>query len=91
MGMLRLALILIAGTAGGALNSVAGGGSFLTFPALIFAGIAPIEANATSTLAMWPASLASAVAYHGEPVERRLCGSRCPRRAWSAACSERCS
>src|SRR5947209_7313088 len=63
-------LVVLAGFAGSAVNAVAGGGSFLTFPALIFAGIAPIEANATSTLAMWPASLASAYAFRGEKVAR---------------------
>ena len=48
---------------GGAINSVAGGGSFLTLPTLIYAGVPAVAANATSTFAMWPASLASAVAY----------------------------
>jgi uncharacterized membrane protein YfcA len=48
---------------GGALNAVAGGGSFLALPALLYAGIAPVSANATTTLAMWPGSVASAVAY----------------------------
>jgi len=48
---------------GGALNSVAGGGSFLTLPALLYAGVSPVAANATSTFAMWPASISSAVAY----------------------------
>jgi len=51
---------------GGALNAVAGGGSFLTLPTLLYAGVAPVAANATSTLAMWPASLASALAYREE-------------------------
>jgi uncharacterized protein len=51
---------------GGALNAVAGGGSFFTLPALIYAGVGAVSANATSTLAMWPASLASAVAYRRE-------------------------
>ena len=50
----------------GAINSVAGGGSFLTLPTLLFAGVTPVVANATSTLAMWPGSLASAVAYRRE-------------------------
>ncbi len=49
--------------AAGAINAVAGGGTFLTFPALIVAGIAPIAANATSTAAVCPGALASAVAY----------------------------
>jgi len=47
----------------GALNSVAGGGSFFSFPALLFTGVLPIPANATSTVALWPGSLASAGAY----------------------------
>jgi len=51
---------------GGALNAVAGGGSFLTLPALLYAGVAPVSANATSTFAMWPASVASALAYRDE-------------------------
>src|SRR5262245_28770625 len=51
---------------GGALNAVAGGGSFLTLPALIFSGVSPVVANATSTLVFWPASLSSTVAYRRE-------------------------
>src|SRR5262245_49530126 len=51
---------------GGALNSVAGGGSFIGVPALLSAGIAPVVANATTTLAMWPGSLSSAIAYRQE-------------------------
>jgi uncharacterized membrane protein YfcA len=51
---------------GGALNAVAGGGSFFTLPALIYSGVAPVVANATSTLAMWPAALASGFAYRRE-------------------------
>ncbi len=48
---------------GGALNSVAGGGSFITLPALLYAGIPPVAANATSTLALWPGSVSSGIAY----------------------------
>lgn len=47
----------------GALNAVAGGGAFLTIPALLYAGISPVVANATSTLAVWPGSVSSALAY----------------------------
>lgn len=58
------ALLLTAAAAtGGALNSVAGGGTFIAFPALLFAGIAPVPANATATLALWPGAAASAFAY----------------------------
>ena len=58
--------LFIAAAVGGALNAVAGGGSFLTLPALIVAGVSPVVANATSTLALWPASLSSTVAYRRE-------------------------
>jgi uncharacterized membrane protein YfcA len=60
------ALLFAAAFVGGALNAVAGGGSFLTLPTLLYAGVAPVSANATSTFAMWPASLASALAYRNE-------------------------
>lgn len=48
---------------GGAMNAVAGGGSFVGFPALLFTGIAPIEANATNTLALWVGAAVSGGAY----------------------------
>lgn len=50
----------------GALNSVAGGGGFICFPALLFTGIPPIAANATNTAALWPGTVASAGAYRRE-------------------------
>ncbi|HKV05947.1 MAG TPA: sulfite exporter TauE/SafE family protein [Candidatus Acidoferrales bacterium] len=58
----------------GALNSVAGGGSFISFPALLFVGIAPIAANATNTVALLPGGIASTVAYRNSftAVARRL-------------------
>jgi uncharacterized protein len=56
-------LLLSAAFAAGGINAVAGGGTFLTFPALILAGIPPIAANATSTSAVCPGALASAFAY----------------------------
>jgi uncharacterized membrane protein YfcA len=59
-------VLFLAAVVGGALNAVAGGGSFLTLPALIVAGVAPVAANATSTLALWPASLSSTFAYRGD-------------------------
>ena len=51
---------------GGALNAVAGGGSFIGLPALIYAGVPAVSANATNTLALWPASISSAWAYRRE-------------------------
>jgi uncharacterized protein len=48
---------------GGALNALAGGGSLVTFPALLFAGLNPIDANASNVVALFPATFASAWAY----------------------------
>jgi uncharacterized protein len=59
-------LLFVAAAVGGAINSVAGGGSFVAFPALLFAGVPAVPANATNTIALWPGSLASAVAYRRE-------------------------
>ena len=51
---------------GGTINSVAGGGGFLCFPALLFTGMPPIQANATNTVALWPGTVASVSAYRRE-------------------------
>jgi len=60
--------------AAGAINSVAGGGTLISFPTLIWLGLPSIVANATNTVAIWPGSLASAWAYRREltTVERRI-------------------
>jgi uncharacterized membrane protein YfcA len=55
-------LLFAAGVAG-ALNAMAGGGSFISFPALLFLRIPAVEANATNTVALWPGMAASAIAY----------------------------
>jgi uncharacterized membrane protein YfcA len=52
-----------AGFFGGALNAVAGGGSFIAFPTLLFTGVPPIPANATNTIALWAGITASGGAY----------------------------
>lgn len=59
---------LLAGAAFGAgvLNAIAGGGSFLTFPALVFTGVPPIVANATSALAVSPGYLGSTLGFKAE-------------------------
>lgn len=62
----RLALIVLAAAAGGAVNSIAGGGTLLTFPALIGLGIPALTANATSTVALWPGAVGSMLGYLGE-------------------------
>ncbi|MFC3167629.1 sulfite exporter TauE/SafE family protein [Paracoccus fontiphilus] len=61
--MLEAALLFAAGLLGGMLNAVAGGGTFITFPALVFIGIPPVAANATSTIAALPGYLSSAIAF----------------------------
>ena len=58
-----LIFLFFAGVLGGALNAVAGGGSFIAFPALLFTGVAPIAANATNTVALWVGVTASTGAY----------------------------
>ena len=59
-------LLFVAAFVGGALNSVAGGGSFFSFPALLFIGLDPKIANATNAVALWPGSAASVLAYREE-------------------------
>jgi uncharacterized protein len=56
-------LLFITAFVAGGLNAVAGGGSFLSFPVLIFMGVPPIIANATNTAAMWVSALATLGAY----------------------------
>jgi uncharacterized protein len=55
--------LFVAGVLGGAINAVAGGGSFIAFPALLFTGVPPVPANATNTLALWVGVTASGGAY----------------------------
>jgi uncharacterized membrane protein YfcA len=66
------ALLFVAGIVGGAINSVAGGGSFLVFPSMLLIGVPPVAANATTAVALWPAGIASTFAYRKYlPTERR--------------------
>ncbi len=60
---MTLALLILAAIVGGAVNALAGGGQFIVFPALLFAGIASVKANATASLAMVPGGIASAWVY----------------------------
>jgi len=62
----RLPWLIFASFLGGALNAVAGGGSFLTFPAMLGVGLGPIQANATNTVALWPGQLTSIAGYRDE-------------------------
>jgi hypothetical protein len=56
-------LLFFAAAIAGTLNAVAGGGSFVSFPTLLFLGVPAVPANATNTVALWPGLAASAVAY----------------------------
>jgi uncharacterized protein len=55
--------LIAAAFVGGARNSLAGGGTLVTFPALLFAGLDPIGANASSVVALFPGSFAAAWAF----------------------------
>lgn len=72
MSLREAGFLFSAAVVAGAINSVAGGGSFISFPALLFTRIAPISANATNTAAMWPGTIASTVAYWREMSQPRV-------------------
>ncbi|MGH9529048.1 MAG: sulfite exporter TauE/SafE family protein [Terriglobales bacterium] len=75
MNLERAIFLFSAGILGGMLNAVAGGGSFLGFPALLFTGVPPIPANATNTVALWAGVTASGGAYRNRlEVSRRVMG-----------------
>ncbi|HVS30554.1 MAG TPA: sulfite exporter TauE/SafE family protein [Thermoanaerobaculia bacterium] len=61
--MVETVVIVIASILAGAINSIAGGGTLITFPTLLWLGRDPIIANATNTVAIWPASLAGAFGF----------------------------
>jgi uncharacterized membrane protein YfcA len=58
--------LTVAAFLAGVLNAVAGGGSFLLFPALLSMKILPVQANATNTVALWPGQLTSIAAYRDD-------------------------
>ncbi len=62
MDLLTAALLCLAGFAGGVINAMAGGGTLVTFPALLAFGLPPKLANATSQIALWPGRLTSVLA-----------------------------
>ncbi len=63
---LRYAWLVAASTIAGVMNAMAGGGSFLSFPAMLGVGVAPVQANATNTVALWPGQLTSLAALRGD-------------------------
>ncbi len=66
MTSVQAVALVLASVAAGAMNSIAGGGTLLSFPAALAVGLSPIVANASNSVAMTPASLASAWAYRRE-------------------------
>jgi uncharacterized membrane protein YfcA len=66
MDVIRLLLVVLAAAVGGAINSIAGGGTLVTFPALVGLGVPAIVANATSTVALWPGAVGSMFGYRDE-------------------------
>jgi uncharacterized membrane protein YfcA len=71
MSLGSLLLLSLAAFGAGAVNSVAGGGTLLSFPALVALGLPPVVANATNAVALVPGSLASAWAYRRELASHR--------------------
>lgn len=64
--ILSYALISLGAFMAGGMNALAGGGTFFSFPALLAAGVPPVMANASNSVALWPASLLSAWGYRRE-------------------------
>lgn len=69
MGLWQEAAIAAAAFAAGMINSIAGGGTLVSFPVLLWTGRDAVLANATSTVALWPASLAGVYGFRREFAE----------------------
>ncbi|MBW4037445.1 MAG: sulfite exporter TauE/SafE family protein [Acidobacteria bacterium] len=63
---LRYIWLVAASTIAGVMNAMAGGGSFLSFPAMLGMGVLPVQANATNTVALWPGQLTSLATLRGD-------------------------
>jgi uncharacterized protein len=64
-------LLLSVGLVSGAVNAVAGGGSLLSFPALVALGLPPLPANVTNSVALWPGYVGTCAAYRSELAQQR--------------------
>lgn len=58
--------LVAASTIAGVMNAMAGGGSFISFPAMLGVGVLPVQANATNTVALWPGQLTSLATLRGD-------------------------
>ncbi|HJW13485.1 MAG TPA: sulfite exporter TauE/SafE family protein [Thermoanaerobaculia bacterium] len=67
----QIAALLASSAGAGVMNAMAGGGTILTYPTLLFLGESAITANATSTVALWPGALSSMYGYRREVAEHR--------------------
>ncbi|HSB20016.1 MAG TPA: sulfite exporter TauE/SafE family protein [Anaeromyxobacteraceae bacterium] len=67
-------LLAAAGFGAGVINAIAGGGSLLSFPALLLTGMGSVAANATNTLAVWPGTVSSTWAYRSHILDERRRG-----------------
>lgn len=66
MNLFEAVVLAAAGFVAGTMNAIAGGGTFVTFAALVFSGLPTLDANATSAVALTPSNLASAIGYRAE-------------------------
>ena len=64
--LLHYAVIALAAFAAGAINSIAGGGTLISFPALVWIGVNPVMANATNAFALWPGSFSAMIGYRSD-------------------------
>src|SRR5271169_4560589 len=58
--------LVVASFIAGVMNAMAGGGSFVSFPAMLAMGVPPVQANTTNTVALWPGQLTSLAALRGD-------------------------
>ena len=74
MGLLEAFVLVVAAFAAGAINAVAGGGSLVSFPALLAVGYSSKVANVTNSVALWPGYVGGSIGYRGElgPQRRRI-------------------
>jgi uncharacterized membrane protein YfcA len=81
-------VLAAAGFGAGLINAIAGGGSLLSFPALLLTGMGSVAADATNTLAVWPGTVSSAWAYRKlhrrGAAPHRAAGAPRPSAAWWA-------
>ncbi len=67
----ELVVVFVVAVGGGGVNAIAGGGTLLTFPTLLWLGRNPVLANATNTLGLWPGTVLGAVGFRAELARSR--------------------